>query len=43
MMAGVNPMKGACKISIAIAIGLMGPPLPVIGLSGILVITKSND
>lgn len=41
MIATVNPIKAAWNTSIAIAIGLMGPALPVIGLSGILVITKS--
>jgi hypothetical protein len=43
MMAAVNPMKAAwnTSIAIAIAIGIMGPALPVIGLSGILVIRKS--
>ena len=40
-MAAVNPMKAAWNTSIAIAIGIMGPALPVIGLSGILVIRKS--
>lgn len=34
-------MKAAWNTSIAIAIGIMGPALPVIGLSGILVIAKS--
>ena len=41
MMAAVNPMKAAWNTSIAIAIGIMGPALPVIGLSGILVIRKN--
>jgi hypothetical protein len=43
MMAAVNPMKAAwnTSIAIAIAIGIMGPALPVIGLSGIPVIRKS--
>lgn len=41
MIAILNPMKAAWNTSIAIAIGIMGPALPVIGLSGILVIAKS--
>jgi hypothetical protein len=40
MMAAFNPMKAAWNTSIAIAIGIMGPALPVIGLFGILVIRK---
>src|SRR5215212_7139255 len=41
MMAIVSPMKAACITSIAIAIGPVGNALPVIGLLGSLVITKS--
>src|SRR5918912_3142535 len=34
-------MNAACNTSIAIDIGLTGPPLPVIGLPGILVMANS--
>ena len=41
MTAIVSPMKAACITSIAIAIGPVGNALPLIGLLGSLVITKS--
>jgi hypothetical protein len=41
MIATLSPIKAAWNTSIASAIGLIGNPLPVIGLPGILVIAKS--